>query len=251
MYDFFIIIPCYNEFNRLDVDRFYNFSIQNRNYKLIFVDDGSTDKTLSIIKNLSLNSQNISFISYKKNMGKAYAVRHGVLNVLENLNHGNTYIGFLDADLSISTKEIDHLYKSVILNEQLSLIYYMKNKSEYYRGKYLRHFVSISIQKINKLLYQINIEDTQCGCKIFKSEIASSIFKEKFNSKWLFDIEIFLRLIYFKDASFLENNTQGIKNNHIYLSKKSKIKYFMFFQIIIDYFKIYIKYKPLIKKIDN
>ena len=251
MFDFFIIIPCFNESKRLDINSFYQFSLKNKNYKLLFVNDGSTDQTLTILEKLSLNSQNISFLSYEKNMGKAYAVRYGVLNVLENLANSNSYIGFLDADLSISTKEIDLLYKSAIVNKELSFVYYMKNKSEYYNNKFLRYQASNLLKKINEIVYNLKIEDTQCGCKIFKYDIAKIVFKDKFVSKWLFDLEIFLRFINIMDLLFLDNHTLGIKNNKIYHSKKSKIKYFIFLQIIIDYIRIFRRYKPVFKKIDN
>ena len=137
MSNFFIIVPCYNEEKRLNFNHFYQFSQQNKEYKILFVDDGSRDKTLDILKKLTFSSENISYLSYKKNRGKSYAVRSGVLNILDNNKLENTYIGFLDADLSISTEDIDKLYKTAILKPELGFIYYMKNKKQYYSKKYL------------------------------------------------------------------------------------------------------------------
>ena len=133
MYNFYIIIPCYNESNRLDINQFLQFSQQHENYKILFVNDGSRDNTLDILKKLSATSENISFINSKTNMGKSHAVRYGILTILENYNTSNTYIGFLDADLSISTTDIDQLYKTALLQPKLDFLYYMKNKREYYK----------------------------------------------------------------------------------------------------------------------
>ena len=245
MIKFFIVVPCYNEEKRLDLNHFYQFSQQNKEYKILFVDDGSNDNTLDILKKLSFNSENIRYISYKKNRGKSYAVRTGVLNILDNNMVENTYIGFLDADLSISTEDIDKLYKTAILNPKLGFIYYMKNKKQYYSKKYVRYLISNILKIMNNKLYNINIDDTQCGCKIFKSKVAEIIFREEFNSKWLFDLEIFLRLIENYTKTYLDDFTCGISNKRIKYAEKSKIKTTIFLQVILDYITIYRRYNRL------
>ena len=245
MSNFFIIVPCYNEEKRLNFNHFYQFSQQNKEYKILFVDDGSRDKTLDILKKLSFSSENISYLSYKKNRGKSYAVRSGVLNILDNNKLENTYIGFLDADLSISTEDIDKLYKTAILNPELGFVYYMKNKKQYYSKKYFRYLISNILKLLNKKLYNINIDDTQCGCKIFKSNVAEIIFRDEFNSKWLFDLEIFLRLIDNYNESYLDDFSSGIINKNIRFAKKSKIKSTIFLRLALDYLKIFFRYKRL------
>jgi len=245
MSTFYIIVPCYNEEKRLNFNQFYQFSQQNKEYQILFVDDGSTDETLNILKKLSFSSENISYINYKKNKGKSYAVRSGVLNILENNKLENTYIGFLDADLSISTTDIEKLYNTAILNPQLGFIYYMKDKKHYYTKKYLRYIISNILKIMNEKIYNIKIDDTQCGCKIFKSNVAEIIFKEEFKSKWLFDLEIFLRLIDNYDKSYLDHFSYGIRNIKIKYAEKSKIKARIFLQITFDYIKIYRKYNRL------
>lgn len=242
MYNFYIIIPCYNESNRLDINQFLQFSQQHENYKILFVNDGSRDNTLDILKKLSATSENISFINSKTNMGKSHAVRYGILTILENYNTSNTYIGFLDADLSISTTDIDQLYKTALLQPKLDFLYYMKNKREYYKKKMFRSFISNVLNRMNKILYNIDIQDTQCGCKIFKSEIAKIVFKENFRSKWLFDLEIFLRLMRRYEKKLFNDLTIGINNDNIKYAEKSKIKTTIFFQLTFDYLNIYLGY---------
>jgi glycosyltransferase involved in cell wall biosynthesis len=242
MSNFFIIIPCYNEGKRLDYNHFYSFSQQNKGYKLLFINDGSKDNTLDIIKKLSSVSNNISFLNYKKNRGKSYAVRYGILNVLDNHQIEQiSYIGFLDADLSISTDDMGELYEKATLHPEFGFLYYMKNKKTYYKKRYLRFLISNILKIMNRILYNINIEDTQCGCKIFKRDVAEIVFRKQFNSKWLFDLEIFLRLKESYGSSFMESASCGVLNKKIAYVKKSKIKTTIAFLLLTDYLKIYIK----------
>ena len=73
-----IIIPCYNEANRLNTKAFLNFIKDTNDYHLCFVNDGSSDQTLEVLNNIRTEEQNkVSVIDVKKNKGKAAAVRVG------------------------------------------------------------------------------------------------------------------------------------------------------------------------------
>jgi len=56
-----------------------------------------------------------------------------------------------------------------------------------------------------EICLNVPIYDTQCGSKIFKKELASELFKEPFITKWLFDVELFARIIKAKGYDFLKN----------------------------------------------
>src|SRR5215211_2353208 len=98
-----IIIPCYNEQKRLRKSTFIEFANSNPSIHLIFVNDGSTDNTLQVIKEMVSFAKNIALVNLIKNCGKGEAVRQGILYALKNANL--SYIGFLDADLSTSLGE--------------------------------------------------------------------------------------------------------------------------------------------------
>lgn len=69
-------------------------------YELIVVNDGSTDNTLAILREIALTDERIRVLSYTPNRGKGYAVKQGVLH-----SHGDAVI-FLDCDLDISPDSI-------------------------------------------------------------------------------------------------------------------------------------------------
>ena len=92
-----LIIPCYNEENRLDTQEFLDFSFANTNIDLWFVNDGSTDKTFDILQLLiKKNTNQLNLYSLKNNKGKAEAIRETIIKLTE-LNKYQ-YIGFIDAD---------------------------------------------------------------------------------------------------------------------------------------------------------
>ena len=98
-----IVVPCYNEEKRLPTHAFLQFtSDQAKRVHFTFVNDGSTDGTLRVIENLaSQRPSKISVHHLSKNVGKAEAVRKGMLHVLNNNNlTEKDFIAFWDADLA-------------------------------------------------------------------------------------------------------------------------------------------------------
>ena len=102
--DLGIVIPCYNEFERLAHSNFESFLDQRQNISLCFVNDGSNDETMTILKKLNQSKTNrIDIINLKKNEGKAFAVKTGMNFFFEKKRFDK--IAFLDADLSMATYE--------------------------------------------------------------------------------------------------------------------------------------------------
>ncbi len=190
-----IIIPCYNEYNRLEKKKFLNFLIKNPLYHLCFVNDGSSDNTLQMLTELKqVNPQKISVLSLKTNQGKATAVQTGAnylaeIDAIEN-------IAFLDADLSTSLEEMDNLVQKLNDNPELAMVFGSRKADEASNidrnivRKFLSNFVGFFI----RFILQLPIKDTQCGAKVFRKSIIENVYNQRFISRWLFDIEIFLRL---------------------------------------------------------
>ena len=91
-----IVVPCYNEQDALPI--FYRevkqvLSTLEYTYELLFVDDGSTDNTLSVIKGLAADDPNVLYFSFSRNFGKEAAMYAGLTNA-----HGD-YVAVMDADL--------------------------------------------------------------------------------------------------------------------------------------------------------
>ena len=104
-----IIIPCFNEQDRLPVDDFIYF-FDNFPIYFCFVNDGSSDETLNLLNDIRKGREDrILIADLTRNQGKAEAVRIGILESLK-WSHFDL-IGYFDADLSTPLIEIVNLSK--------------------------------------------------------------------------------------------------------------------------------------------
>ena len=154
--------------------------------------------------------------------------------------------GFWDADLSTPLDEIESFIK--LLEDDNTIFVFgcrKKTKGSNIQRSLIRHFIGRIIAFIMSTFLQISIYDTQCGAKILKKEYVNTIFKKKFHTKWLFDIEIFLRLIKIKKNKKMH---EKVLSEWIDVPG-SKLSYFNTFEIINEIIKIFFYYK--IKKFHN
>lgn len=189
-----IIIPCYNEEKRLDQQAFLEFIEHNKEYHLCFVNDGSKDGTLKVLKQMKYQFPlNIDVVDVKKNVGKASAVRAGV-RFLYN-REDISQIGFMDADLSTDFKDFKDLVTTLKSNEKLSMVFGSRNcgGNEIQRDC-MRGILSNVVKSMILFVLKLPIRDTQCGAKVFTKSIVPVVYGDSFVSRWLFDVEIFLRL---------------------------------------------------------
>ncbi|GGX05067.1 response regulator [Aquimarina muelleri] len=189
-----VVIPCYNEEKRLLSKEFIDFTHSNLGYHLCFVNDGSTDKTLEVLKKLSKGREdNISVYNCAKNGGKGEAVRQGVLHLAKDPQLD--YIGYLDADLSTDFKDFDDLVKT-IESSKFKIVSgsRMSRMGANITKESARKIISKTINLIIRNILGMSFNDTQCGAKIMDREIVNEMFREKFITKWLFDVEIFMKM---------------------------------------------------------
>ncbi len=189
-----IIIPCYNEEKRLNQEAFITFISENSDYHLCFVNDGSKDRTLEVLHTMKAKApRSISIVDVKKNSGKATAVRAGARFLYSKNDIAN--IGFMDADLSTDFRDFKDLVNTLKRENKL-VVFGSRNAlgSGNIERNFLRNVFSKFIKQFILMILGLPIRDTQCGAKVFKREIVPTVYDEAFVSRWLFDVEIFLRL---------------------------------------------------------
>lgn len=193
-----VVIPCYNEEERLLSKEFIDFIGENSGYHLCFVNDGSKDKTLEALQDLRNGREDfITVYDCEKNGGKAEAVRLGMLHMAkkEDLD----YIGFLDADLSTDLSDFDELV-TTIENSNFKIVSgsRISRMGANITKESARKIISLTINFIIRKILKMNFKDTQCGAKIFSKDVIEIAFSEKFVTQWIFDVEIFKRMtLYF------------------------------------------------------
>lgn len=114
-----VIVPCYNEEESIPL--FYDTinkvinKMKDVSFELIFVDDGSSDKTINVIKDLSKKDKNVRYISFSRNFGKEAAIYAGLV-----YSTGD-YVTLLDADLQDPPELIEKMYK-IITTEDVDCV---------------------------------------------------------------------------------------------------------------------------------
>ncbi len=190
-----IIIPCYNEENRFPYNSFLTFAQNHKEVILCFVNDGSKDKTLSVLTAIQQESpDNIYVHSMAQNGGKAEAVRQGMLCMHKTFNV--ELLGFLDADLATTLEEWLQMAKYKESKPQFGAIVgsRIQRLGANIKRDDNRSLFSSVIKKFIRIILKTPFQDTQCGAKIFQRNLIPFLFNESFMTPWLFDVEIFLRL---------------------------------------------------------
>lgn len=196
-----IVIPCYNEASRLKLSDYQSFIEKNPKFTLCFVNDGSTDDTLNVLKGfqrklMSLNrgmELQLLIVDMPQNNGKAAAVKAGFNYLIENTNIQN--LGFVDADLATGFDDYKNLVKNLDENELDVVLGSRKiDQDVEIERSVFRQTASFVFGKFINSIIGLDIKDTQCGAKVFSRRIAKEVFRDDFQSRWLFDVEILIRL---------------------------------------------------------
>lgn len=196
-----IIIPCYNEEYRLD-EKNIDFLIQNSNVVVYFANDGSKDHTSHVIEQISNKYAERCFaVNFQENQGKANTIYKTIH--LINKENAFDYIGYFDADFSTPPKEVVRILKE-LENYNPSLIFGSRVLllNTKIKRKWQRHIIGRVIITLINLKFKLGVYDTQCGAKVFSRDLISVAFSKPFQTSWLFDVEVFIRL---KKQNLLSN----------------------------------------------
>lgn len=162
-----IVVPTYNEEESirplvLEIKKVCrNISCD---FEVIFVDDGSTDKTLKNIKEIARSDPKFKYISFRKNYGKSAALQIGFKNIT-----GDVVIT-MDSDLQDDPNEIPNLLQK--LEEGFDLVSGWKKKRY---DPFIKRISSKFFNFITRLLSSIKIHDFNCGLKAYRREVLKNI----------------------------------------------------------------------------
>lgn len=188
-----LIIPFYNEASRIDLTTYNHAFQQYTDCDFLLVNDGSSDNTASVIKDLSDKHPNVTALDLKVNKGKAEAIRQAVLH---SKNKSYTHIGYLDADLATPFDEFFRIWDFAQKNPLYSFVMGSRVKklgSDITRYSYRHYSGRIFATIASKLILKAPVYDTQCGAKIINYDLAITLFEKPFITKWVFDLELLLR----------------------------------------------------------
>ena len=189
-----IVVPCHNEADRLQSHEVVEYLRRNAWLHMCFVDDGSTDETTRVLTSIRDKCPGrVSVISLGENIGKAEAVRVGIVNCMKI--HPD-FVGYMDADMATPLHEIEEIleFAKKFDNAVVFVGCRLRRLGAVIERKWWRHYLGRVFATAASLVLDLPVYDTQCGAKFFRLGIASEIFSERFLSRWFFDVEIFARV---------------------------------------------------------
>lgn len=167
--DLSIVISLFNEAESLSelvawIEKV--MTAEGYNYELIMVDDGSTDGSWQIIKDLSAKNSAIRGISFRRNYGKSAALYHGFAAA-----EGRVVVT-MDADLQDSPEEIPEMYKMVVEGGYDIVSGWKKQRFD---NKLTKNLPSKLYNATARKITGIKLHDMNCGLKAYKNEVVKNI----------------------------------------------------------------------------
>ncbi len=183
-----LVIPVYNEEKRLNrtFDSLNSFKCPSplKINRIIFVNDGSKDSTLKLIRHTRIKFPK-SVISYKRNQGKGFAVRKGMLDSSAD------YALLTDADISTPLSEIYKFIPFMKAGIDVVIGTRKNGKSTVVKHQpFIRENMGKVFTALSRLILGVNVTDFTCGFKAFKTGARQEIFKRAKIHRWGYDSEI-------------------------------------------------------------
>lgn len=181
-----IIIPAHNEEQRLPqtLEQIAGFlSQQAYSGEIVLVENGSSDRTLEIARE---HAQRIPCLRvlHSDQRGKGLAVKMGMLAARGN------YRFFADADLSMPIAEVNRFIPPALPEVEVAIGSREAPGAVRYDEPQYRHLTGRVFNTIVRVLALPGLEDTQCGFKCFRGDIADEVFALQTIPGWSFDVEV-------------------------------------------------------------
>jgi glycosyltransferase involved in cell wall biosynthesis len=181
-----VVVPAYNqaagiEANVAEIERRIAAGFDGA-FEIVVVSDGSEDRTVEHA--LRLGSERVRVFHYDRNLGKGYAVKLGALE-----SRGR-WVACVDADLDLDPAGIPAYMR---LAEEQNLDFVIGSKrhpdSEVHYPR-SRRMASWAYQQLVRLLFRLEVRDTQVGLKLFRREIADDVLPLLLVKRYAFDLEL-------------------------------------------------------------
>ena len=179
-----VVMPVFNEINELQeaISRVHQ-ELSHIDHVIIAVDDGSSDGTSELLN--QLQNQKLIVIHNEQNKGKGFSLRNGISQIT------TPFGAYIDADLDLHPEGLDLGYQLLLEDPNLGIVL----------GSKLHPESNISYSKVRKLLskiyrsfvgilFDLHINDTQTGLKIFRTDLVVPASNKTTSNGWIFDLEL-------------------------------------------------------------
>ena len=227
-----VVMPVYNEGEQIYNNLLQASKIVGRfakDYEIIAVNDGSTDNSLDEIRRAMKVDDHIRVVYYDTNHGKGYAVKLGMMTSAKELT------AFCDSDLELTPKMLKSYARALRESGADIVIGSKMHKNSKIEYPFIRKVMSYGYYMYLKLLFRMNLKDTQTGIKLYKTACIKEVLQHVETEGFSFDIEV---------LAFAQSLGYRIIEMPVVLSfsrkagNRSKIKISSIFNMISDTLKI-------------
>ena len=165
-YQFTIIVPVYNEQDnliRVENELLNYTKIARKSTKILFINDGSKDKSQELIEEICKRNETFSFVSFKENRGLSAAIKAGFDNVVTEL------VGYIDSDLQTAPEDFNLLLDEI---EEYDLVTGVRADR---KDSFVKNMSSKIANGIRRSFTHDGMDDTGCPLKVIKSDYAKRI----------------------------------------------------------------------------
>lgn len=225
-----VVLPAYNEEKRLsktlETVTAYLRQRQGKS-EIIVVSDGSTDQTVAIAKSFNQNQLPIRVLHNKKNRGKGATVRRGVAAAQ------GEWVLFSDADMSTPIEEIVKLEKVMMDGADVVIASRALTGSDISDHQpFYREWMGKTFNLLVQSIVLPGLQDTQCGFKMFKRDIARKVFLALTIPGFGFDVE----MLYLAKRAGAEIQEVPVSWHNVLDSKVSPLRHAT--QMFLDLFRV-------------
>lgn len=227
-----VVMPVYNEGEHIYANLLEASKIVGRfaeDYEIIAVNDGSKDNSLDEIRRAMKDDDHIRVVYYDVNHGKGYAVKLGMMTSAKELT------AFCDSDLELTPKMLKSYARAMNESGADIVIGSKMHKNSRIDYPFLRKVMSWGYYIFLKLLFRMNLKDTQTGIKLYRTSCIRDVLQHVDTEGFSFDIEV---------LAFANALGYGIIEMPVVLSfsrkagNRSKIKFRTIFDMMADTFRI-------------
>lgn len=180
-----IIIPVYRQEKSIKADLENICDTMNNtrwDYEIIGVVDGSPDNSFKEAK--KVKRENLQVYKYDVNKGKGYAVRYGMARATGD------YVSFIDAGMDIDPNGISMLLEHMEWYNADIVVASKKHPVSKVNYPFMRKVYSFGYYMLVKILFGLDIKDTQTGLKVYKRQVLEKVLPRVLVKEFAFDIEI-------------------------------------------------------------
>jgi len=179
-----IIMPMYNETNMAtNIEEVCNsLKKVTEDYEVVIVNDGSTNNCFEEAK--KINNKKVKVVGYPKNMGKGFAIKYGF-----DFTKGD-FIAFVDCGRDLNPNQLKSFLETIEKTEADVVIGSKRHPCSKVQYPLIRRFMSRIYQIVNKTLFNLEIQDTQVGIKLFRRRVLEKVMPKIVIKRFAFDLEL-------------------------------------------------------------